>query len=208
VEQRSPCAHEFFHQLRDARLAARAIGNSGPREGENVSEPREAATTTREHARWWRRNLIGAAAALLAGGLILAIRPDFESPANPDDVEQVALGATLYAQHCSACHGPNLEGEPGWRERLPDGRLRAPPHDASGHTWHHPDDVLFGITKNGLVPGKYAPPEYSGNMPAFAGVLSDEEIWAVLAFIKASWPEEIRKAQLELMRSPQRARSK
>jgi len=35
-------------------------------------------------------------------------------------------------------------------------------------------------------------------MPAFGGTLSDEEIWAVLAYIKSSWPQEIRKAQPEL----------
>jgi mono/diheme cytochrome c family protein len=64
--------------------------------------------------------------------------------------------------------------------------------------------VLFGITKQGLIPGKYAPPSYQSDMPAFAGVLSDEEIWAVLAFIKNSWPENIRKAQAEVNRDYQR----
>ncbi len=73
--------------------------------------------------------------------------------------------------------------------------MPAPPHDASGHTWHHPDSVLFGITKHGLVPGKYSPPSYRSDMSAFGGVLSNEEIWAVLAYIKLSWPSDIRKAQ-------------
>jgi len=76
--------------------------------------------------------------------------------------------------------------------------MPAPPHDESGHTWHHPDAVLFGITKHGLIPGKYAPPSYRSDMPAFGGTLSDEDIWAVLAYIKSSWPQEIRKAQREL----------
>lgn len=82
--------------------------------------------------------------------------------------------------------------------------MPAPPHDASGHTWHHPDSVLFGITKHGLVPGKYAPPKYESDMPAFGGPLSDEEIWAVLAYIKSSWPAGIRKAQLEMTRERDR----
>jgi len=81
---------------------------------------------------------------------------------------------------------------------LPSGRLPAPPHDASGHTWHHPDNVLFGITKHGIAPGKYAPSMYQSNMPAFSGVLADAEIWAVLAYIKSSWPQEIRKTQHEI----------
>jgi hypothetical protein len=82
--------------------------------------------------------------------------------------------------------------------------MPAPPHDASGHTWHHPDSVLFGTIKLGLIPGKYAPPKYESDMSAFAGVLSDEEIWAVLAYIKNSWPEKIRKAQDEVNRDYQR----
>jgi S-disulfanyl-L-cysteine oxidoreductase SoxD len=121
-----------------------------------------------------------------------------KSPADPDDTRQVARGKSIYDQSCAACHGSRLEGEPNWRERLPGGRMPAPPHDASGHTWHHPDSVLFGITKHGLVPGKYAPPGYQSNMPAFGNALTDEDIWAVLAYIKSSWPDEIRKAQHEL----------
>ena len=75
------------------------------------------------------------------------------------DPAQLALGQKIYAQHCALCHGAKLEGQPDWRAKLPSGRMPAPPHDDSGHTWHHTDDVLFGITKQGLVP-PYAPPCY------------------------------------------------
>ena len=68
----------------------------------------------------------------------------------PNDAEVVALGETVYAAQCAACHGASLEGQPNWRERGADGRLPAPPHDATGHTWHHPDAVLFELTKHGL----------------------------------------------------------
>jgi mono/diheme cytochrome c family protein len=115
---------------------------------------------------------------------------------DPDDRKQVGLGAEVYARHCASCHGANLEGQPDWRERLPSGRLPAPPHDASGHTWHHADEHLFGITKHGLA--AYAPPGYESDMPAFAGVLSDAEIHAVLAFIKSRWPEPIRAKQAQV----------
>ena len=33
---------------------------------------------------------------------------------------------------------------------------------------------------------------YESDMPGFAGVLSDEEIRAILAFIKSTWPERQR----------------
>ena len=113
--------------------------------------------------------------------------------ADPDDSAQVAHGKKVYIRHCASCHGANLEGQSNWRERLPDGRLPAPPHDHAGHTWHHPDRVLFGITKYGVA--KFAPPGYQSDMPAFHGVLSDEEIWAVLAYIKSTWPEQARTYQ-------------
>ena len=67
--------------------------------------------------------------------------------------------------------------------------MPAPPHNSDGHTWHHDSAMLFGITKHGLVP-PWAPPGYESDMPAFAGVLSDEEIWAVLSFIAKTWKEE------------------
>ena len=38
-------------------------------------------------------------------------------------------------------------------------------------------------------------------MPAFGQTLSDAEIWAVLAFIKSRWPEEIRARQAEITRA-------
>ncbi len=162
------------------------------------------ATSTPENGTSSRlRNRIGvgllaAAFAFLVGAIIVATQLERKSSADPGNTQQVARGESVYAQYCLACHGARLEGQANWRERLPSGRMPAPPHDASGHTWHHPDSVLFGITKHGLVPGKYAPPGYQSDMSAFAGVLSDEEIWAVLAYIKSSWPPDIRKAQREM----------
>lgn len=116
---------------------------------------------------------------------------------------QVAMGAGLYERHCASCHGANLEGQPKWRERLANGRLPAPPHDASGHTWHHPDQVLFDLIKRGVA--AYAGAGYESDMPAYAGVLSDDEIRAVLAFIKSRWPAHIRDKQAQID-AAQRAR--
>lgn len=103
-----------------------------------------------------------------------------------------ASGKQLYLDHCAGCHGVELEGQPDWMRRLPNGRLPAPPHDASGHTWHHSDEQLFRITKEGL--GAIAP-GYESDMPAFGELLSDEEIRAVLDYIKSTWPERERAYQ-------------
>lgn len=128
-----------------------------------------------------------------------------EGKANPASASQVAAGAKVYAEHCAACHGSKLEGQPNWRQRLPNGRMPAPPHDESGHTWHHTDEVLFGITKRGLVPGKYASLGYESDMPAFGGKLTDDDIGAVLAFIKSHWKsKELLDARSEMVRNAAR----
>lgn len=140
-----------------------------------------------------------AAAALVLAGCDAGSTSGDDRRANRDDPAKLALGATVYAQHCAACHGVKLEGQPEWRKRLPNGRMPAPPHDDSGHTWHHPDEVLFGITKRGLVP-PYAPRDYPSDMPAFGAKLSDEQIWAVLAYIKTHWTNEVLAVRVEMFR--------
>ncbi len=127
----------------------------------------------RAAGRWWRataaRRSVSAQAGRPAGG---ATRP-------------AGLRRPL-----RACHGAKLEGQPNWRDRDASGRLPAPPHDPSGHTWHHPDEQLFALTKHGVA--KVANlKDYQSNMPAYEGVLSDAEIVAVLSWIKAQWPAEI-----------------
>jgi mono/diheme cytochrome c family protein len=93
-----------------------------------------------------------------------------------------------------------LEGQPNWQRKLANGRFPAPPHDDTGHTWHHPTEVLFAITKHGLVP-PYAPPGYESDMPAFGKLLSDEEIRAVLAYIESHWSGEVRNLRAEMLRN-------
>lgn len=110
--------------------------------------------------------------------------------------ETIVLGRTLYAEHCASCHGANLEGQSNWRQRLPNGRMPAPPHDASGHTWHHSDETLFRITKEGSA--AVAGGGYASDMRGFGATLSDDEINAVLAFIKSTWPTRQRDAQAQI----------
>ena len=150
-----------------------------------------------------RRNWIGAGIfagtlVFLVGAIIAALLTREKSPADPDDARRVTRGKQIYDRHCASCHGARLEGQANWKVKLPNGRLPAPPHDASGHTWHHSDAILFGITKHGLVPGKYAPPNYQSDMPGYEKTLSDADIWAVLAYIKSSWPPEIRETQRKI----------
>jgi S-disulfanyl-L-cysteine oxidoreductase SoxD len=104
------------------------------------------------------------------------------------DPEMVARGERLYLQHCAVCHGRNLEGAPNWQTPNPDRSYPPPPHDSSGHTWHHPDRVLLEIVRDGS-------PWPQSRMPAFGHVLSDDDILAVLEFFRAHWGPEEREFQ-------------
>ena len=55
--------------------------------------------------------------------------------------------------------------------------------------------MLVDMVKNGLVPGRTAPPGYESDMPAYRNILVDEDIVAVLAYIKSTWPPEVLQAQ-------------
>ena len=105
------------------------------------------------------------------------------------DAATVAEGAAIYAEHCAACHGRDLEGQPDWQVRMGNGRLPAPPHDQSGHTWHHPDAQLIDITTRGtaaVVGGGY-----ESDMAGFGDDLTQDQIIAVLSYIKSTWPPDV-----------------
>lgn len=107
-------------------------------------------------------------------------------------------GKQLYGMFCAACHGADMQGQANWRDRMANGRLPAPPHDVTGHTWHHPDALLLSMVKDGIVPGVMAPVGYESNMPAFGAALSDVQIKSILAYIKTYWPADVLKAQREI----------
>lgn len=151
-----------------------------------------------------RRGIILAGAAAVGLGAIAALAQQEKGDAPVDGLtflgeavtaKEIEAGRDLYAQVCASCHGANLEGQADWKRRLDNGRMPAPPHDQTGHSWHHADQDLFAITKGGVaavVPG------YESDMPAFDGILADDEIKAVLAYIKSTWPERQRSFQAEI----------
>ena len=107
----------------------------------------------------------------------------------PNDAVYVKMGEKVYLEQCASCHGVNLEGQVGWQDTMVDGMRLAPPNDKSGHTWHHPDEMLFNLTKYGFK--AMINDDYKVSMPVYDGILSDEEIIASLSYIKSTWPEEV-----------------
>ncbi|MGB5708748.1 MAG: cytochrome c [Arenicellales bacterium] len=113
----------------------------------------------------------------------------------PDETQVlITKGRAVYAKHCAACHGDNLQGQPNWNTRQKSGLLPAPPHNETGHTWHHADDQLFEFVKYGPTVA-VGDPKYRSSMPSFADVLEDDNIFAVLVYIRSTWPEELRRWQ-------------
>lgn len=146
-----------------------------------------------------------AAVAVAVGvGAWYWLQPGASGGADPDNAVQVAAGKAVYAAQCASCHGVRLEGQPNWRSRNPDGTLPAPPHDESGHTWHHPDELLFDVTNRGGQAS--APAGFTSAMPGFGEALSDDRIWAVLAYIKSRWPARIRKISQRINQQARAAR--
>lgn len=147
------------------------------------------------HARLWRWALWVAG----VGGLVL-VAVLFDSGVSqinhpridPKNVAQVEAGRLIYDRSCASCHGASLEGEPNWQQRLANGRYPAPALGATSESWRQRDVHLFAITKRGA---SAYPADYQTDMPAFGGELTDQEIAAVLAYIKSKWPADMQARQ-------------
>ena len=126
---------------------------------------------------------------MLIGFYAYTMNKDIKIILMPNDASLVSLGQKIYLENCASCHGVKLEGQKNWQTRDDEGYLLAPPHDETGHTWHHTDEYLFLMTKYGIE--KIIGKKYPNNMPAYEDILSDKEIIAVLSFIKSSWPKKI-----------------
>ena len=107
------------------------------------------------------------------------------------DFSKIALGGKLYKQNCAECHGASAEGTPDWRKRKPDGKLKPPPLNGSGHAWHHSKKLLLSIIAKGSI-------DKGGDMPSWEGKLSRQEMDAILTWIQSKWPEEIYTNWLEI----------
>ena len=143
-----------------------------------------------------RSYLVLGSVALAALGLVYLVTLPTETveasiTLKPNESAVVSLGKQVYAQNCASCHGVALEGQTNWRQRDNDGYMPAPPHDETGHTWHHPDTYLFLMTKYGIE--KMIGKTYPNNMPAYEDELSDEEIIAALSFIKSTWSNTVKR---------------
>ena len=156
---------------------------------------RKKRQSLQKRRRPWFLFAVAGLGLLLIGGFILFYNPTTATAitvnAEPVSAEQIALGKEVYNANCASCHGPTGEGQPNWKQPDEKGALPAPPHDSSGHTWHHADGQLLQIiAQGGSMPGSA--------MPAYTETLTEAEIVAVLAYIKTFWGSEEMEFQTEV----------
>jgi mono/diheme cytochrome c family protein len=101
--------------------------------------------------------------------------------------KQVENGGLLFSENCTSCHGQNGEGTLDWKRRDANGNLPPPPINGTAHAWHHDIDVLRETIKLGGS-------QWGGQMPAFNGRLSSDEINDVIAYFQSKWPDDVFRA--------------
>lgn len=132
---------------------------------------------------WWRRRPAEAglvavalfALALLVGYRVLESRSESSAPVVSQEV--LDEGEALYRTSCATCHGDEGEG-------FAQPSIPAPPLDGSAHSWHHSDEQIIGLIRSG-----------GSMMPAVGSTWSDDQIEAVLAYVKNDWDPWQREAQ-------------
>lgn len=137
----------------------------------------------------WTEAVMG---KMWGAGMVLLLTAASEAAKGATE-QEIERGPVLHAANCAGCHGAGLQGQRDWKCRPATGRMPAPPHDVTGHTWHHSDSDLFKLTKRGVA--AVAGADYESDMPGFGDRLSDPDIKAVLDYIMSTWPERARLSQ-------------
>ena len=131
------------------------------------------------HLRW-----AGIALAVAIGGFALPHLDPLLVAAYPTSywlsptgfaASSIVDGARLFPDHCASCHGAGGRGDgPASKGLVPAADLTA------DHLWMHSDGELFWWLSHGIdMPGG------GTAMPGFAGVLSDDQRWNLIDYIRA-----------------------
>ena len=120
--------------------------------------------------------LLAVGIILLAGAALAARQSDSgQSAADLAPPEVLAQGEAVYSGTCASCHGPEGEGNVG------------PALNGSMHAWHHVDNQLRSFIRDGIP---------NTAMAGHKDHLTDEDIDAVISYIKSWWTPEQREMQL------------
>jgi mono/diheme cytochrome c family protein len=130
----------------------------------------------------WPLLAIGLAAVAFAGPhlrplLVEAYPTSYLRSPTGFAANSIVRGGTVYATNCVGCHGAAGRGDGTLAKTLPvpAANLTEP------HLWEHSDGELFWWLTHGMDN-----PEGGLSMPGFAAVLSEDDRWAVIDFIRAN----------------------
>lgn len=169
--------------MNDARKNSTRSRKPSPQQQRENPDPHEEARPIP-----W--GLLAVVAMMVAFGVVYIARSDIESPSTWGDGRDVAElagpkksasakvdGAAIFSSLCAACHQATGQGLPGVFPPL------------AGSEWVTGSDstlsaiLLHGINGSLTVKGT----SYNGAMPAFKDQLNDEQIAAVLTYIRSQW---------------------
>ena len=88
----------------------------------------------------------------------------------------IVQGAALYSANCAMCHGADGHGD----GPAANGSLVPSADLTTAHLWMHSDGELFWWLAHGIEA-----PEGGLAMPAFGGILSDDDRWHLIDYIRA-----------------------
>jgi mono/diheme cytochrome c family protein len=91
-----------------------------------------------------------------------------------------AHGAKIYERHCAECHGDSGEGAPGAFPALAGNRAV---------TMRIPANLIRAVLSGGYLPATAGNPRPYG-MPTYSHVLGDDDIAAVLSYVRGAWGNE------------------
>jgi mono/diheme cytochrome c family protein len=138
----------------------------------SVSGP--MAEVVRESLQYLSQNDVQAMAIYLKS---LPQHATLEEEPSADREQTLKLGAQLYEKHCAECHKANGAGEP----------PGFPPLDGNREVvLSSPVNAIRLVLHGGYAPSTQGNPRPFG-MPPFGTSLNDEEVAAVLSYIRNSW---------------------
>jgi mono/diheme cytochrome c family protein len=102
----------------------------------------------------------------------LTVRNKWERNPLPTTTENIATGKEAFSHYCVACHG--MDGQ---NTGVPFADSMSPPVPSlnSAEIQSYTDGQLKWVIDNGIEPS---------GMPASKGILSEDEIWATVLFIR------------------------
>ena len=111
---------------------------------------------------------------LIGSGILIWVSNSTTNQVVIED-EAMVQAQVLYEENCASCHGVQGEGHV---------LLIAPALDSSEHAWHHPDEQIISIIRDGGF-----------QMPPVGSEMSDEQIESVIAYFKTWWTPQQRQMQ-------------